>query len=91
MGAHPIYHYFASIVGIRPATIGFRRVSVTSRLGHLEKGKAILVHPKGEIEVFLSVQEDVLNGFVILPKGLTGIFFHQGKKIALREGKQEIH
>ena len=89
-GSHPLYHYFATIVGIRPAAMGFRKVSITPYLGHLKKVKAKSVHPKGEIEVFLSIQKGVLNGFITLPKGLNGIFSYRGKNITLREGKQEI-
>ncbi len=34
-GAHPLYHFFATILGIRPASAGFRTVRIEPQLGSL--------------------------------------------------------
>jgi alpha-L-rhamnosidase len=52
-GSHPIYHAFASILGIRPASPGFRSVQINPM--PLPEGwgpiRATLPHPRGVIEV----------------------------------------
>ncbi len=52
-GAHPVYHWYATILGIRPAGAGFRR---RSEIAPMLPGRAwtsvsgALVHPSGEME-----------------------------------------
>lgn len=35
-GAHPLFHFYASILGIRPAAPGFSRVEIAPQLGQLQ-------------------------------------------------------
>ena len=90
-GAHPLYHYFASILGIRPASFGFRTVRIAPDLGSLEWASGTLAHPLGDIEVDLHREANGIRGFVSLPEGLKGSFAYQGKLLPLRSGKTEIH
>lgn len=89
-GAHPIYHYFASILGIRPASPGFGTVRIEPQLGPLTHAKGTLVHPRGEIKVDLHVENDVPKGTITLPDGVTGTYHHGKVTIDLASGKQEI-
>ena len=89
-GAHPLYHYAASILGIRPASMGFRTVRIAPDLGPLTQASGALPHPLGDIEVDLQREGDALRGSVILPPGLRGAFSHNGKMLALRSGRTEI-
>lgn len=50
-GAHPLFHFFATVAGIRPAAPGFARVEIAPNVGHLEWMRARMPHPRGEIEV----------------------------------------
>lgn len=72
-GAHPLYHYFASILGIRPASPGFREVEIAPQLGPLTEARGRLAHPLGEIVVELRVEDGVLHGQIALPPGITGV------------------
>jgi hypothetical protein len=66
--AHPLYHYFASILGIRPAAPGFAAVRVQPQLGPLAHAEGRLVHPRGEIVVRAdgqSVSVSVPEGVVV--------------------------
>jgi hypothetical protein len=89
-GAHPIYHYFATILGIRPGTMGFHTVHIAPQLGLLTRVAGSLVHPLGAIEVDLTNENGCLSGRIILPAGLTGRFSHAGKMLDLKEGEQSI-
>jgi len=71
-GAHPLYHYFATVLGIRPADPGFGIVEIHPQLGSLTYARGTLVHPHGEVAVELYVGEDGLHGRVSLPAGVSG-------------------
>ena len=74
-GAHPIYHYFATILGIRPGGPGFKRVKIAPQLGSLKWARGSLCHPLGTIEVEVRREGRKLSGSVKLPKGLDTVEF----------------
>lgn len=90
-GAHPLYHYFASVLGIRPAGPGFRTVEIAPQLASLRRASGRMVHPAGEIVVELQERGGALHGAIELPPGVSGTFRHGGREWSLREGRQEIH
>lgn len=49
--AHPLFHSYASIAGIRSLAPGFRKVSVNPLPGPLRFFEAACVHPQGRIRV----------------------------------------
>jgi hypothetical protein len=72
-GSHPLYHLFATFLGIRPAGWGFREVEIAPLLGRLEHAGGRLVHPAGgEIVAEVERKAGALRGRVVLPPGLTG-------------------
>lgn len=89
-GSHPLYHYFATILGIRPSSPGFKTVKITPQLGHLTKAHGKLVHPQGEIEVDFKMDKGKLKGTITLPTGVSGTFIYKNKITLLKEGKQII-
>jgi hypothetical protein len=89
-GAHPIYHYFASILGIRPAAPGFAKVRIEPQLAHLTKAKCTLPHPRGFIKVDLSVRLNWLGGSVELPEGVMGTMVVGNQIRYLNPGVQTI-
>ena len=90
-GAHPLYHYFTTLLGIRPVMFGFEQVEIAPLLGHLTHLTGRMIHPKGEITVDLNIQNDCLHGTVTLPAGIQGVFKYEGKAIELQAGTQEIY
>lgn len=88
--AHPIYHYLATILGIRPASPGFRTVRIEPQLGPLTSAKGKMVHPKGEIEADFGVENGILKGTVSLPEGVTGTLKYGKATVELVAGNQEI-
>lgn len=87
-GAHPLYHYFASILGIRPASPGFATVAIMPQLGSLQHASGRFVHPRGEIVVDVRAEAGVLRGSVDLPQGVTGTLQLDGATHALVGGYQ---
>ncbi len=90
-GAHPIYHSYATILGIRPGGLGFREVIIQPLLGALTAVKAVLPHPQGAIAVDLTQPAPgLLRGTITLPPGVTGKLILGDATYPLRGGVQEI-
>jgi alpha-L-rhamnosidase len=89
-GAHPIHHYFATILGIRPSAPGFGTVSIAPQLGPLTRASGKLVHPAGYVKVQFFRDGKSLRGTVSLPRGVTGTFSHGGRTFRLKEGTQQV-
>ena len=89
--AHPNYGLLATVLGVRPAQPGFKKVHIAPHLGPLRRAEGRVPHPLGEIVVRLARTEGGgLRGEVTLPEGLEGVLEWGGKKIALRPGRQEL-
>ncbi|MFD7159637.1 alpha-L-rhamnosidase C-terminal domain-containing protein [Kribbella sp. NPDC059898] len=50
-GAHPLYHYAATLLGVRPTAPGMRTVTIKPQLGGLEWAQASVPTPYGPLEV----------------------------------------
>ncbi|MGZ0152965.1 alpha-L-rhamnosidase-related protein [Kribbella sp. WER1] len=50
-GAHPLYHYVATLLGVRPTAPGMRTVTIAPQLGGLEWAKGSVPTPYGPLEV----------------------------------------
>ncbi len=72
-GAHPLFHAFATMLGIRPSAPGFATVDIAPTLGPLQRMSGSMVHPMGRIDVDLSVAGTVLTGKIVLPAGVSGV------------------
>ena len=79
-GSHPLYHYFATILGVRPAAMGFRSVEIRPQLGGLEHARGRLVHPAGEIVVELHQRDGRLHGHIELPDDVPGVLIANGER-----------
>lgn len=89
-GAHPLYHYFASLLGIRPASFGFDSIEITPMPGHLASLSGEMIHPRGRIVVDLHFEDGHVHGNISLPHGVTGTFCFAGRKLELQPGPQSI-
>ncbi len=65
-GAHPLYHFFATLLGVRPTSPGMATVSIRPNLGGLEWAEGTLPTPHGPIHI--RVDEDGVRK--VLPKGI---------------------
>jgi hypothetical protein len=89
--AHPNYGLLATVLGVRPAEPGFRKVRIAPHLGPLRRAEGRVPHPRGGILVRLARTEaGGLRGEVTLPDGLEGVLEWGGKEMPLRPGRQEV-
>ena len=88
--AHPLFHYFATILGIRPASPGFRTVEIRPQLGDLAWAKGALVHPRGEIVVDFEMTAENLQGIIVLPPGISGRALLNGRVQPLQSGQNVV-
>lgn len=88
-GAHPIYHAFASIVGIRPLGFGFKAVEIEPYLGSLSHLKAVMPHPRGKIEVEYEYRGNDLFCRVLLPPETDGFVTYDNRSFDLFSGVNE--
>lgn len=89
-GAHPIYHYFASVLGIRPAAPGMSKVRIEPQFWPLTWAKGRLPHPSGFVTVDFAIKDNKLTGTVELPEGVTGSLVYGGRTTPLKPGKQSV-
>ncbi|MEX0774284.1 MAG: alpha-L-rhamnosidase C-terminal domain-containing protein [Phycisphaeraceae bacterium] len=89
-GAHPIYHSFASVLGIRPGSFGFATVRIEPQLGTLARVSGTMPHPRGQIEATFEVAGAGLRGSVTLPQGVTGTLVVGGSELPLHSGRNEV-
>jgi alpha-L-rhamnosidase len=89
-GAHPLFHYFASIMGIRPAAPGFQHVTMRPQLGPLTAIRGTLVHPRGQIMADLRVEQGRLTGAITLPDGVEGSLIIGNRTTALAGGRNSV-
>ncbi|RMD74442.1 MAG: alpha-L-rhamnosidase, partial [Lentisphaerae bacterium] len=90
-GAHPLFHCFASIIGIRPKAPGFRQVAIAPMPGQLRQLRAKLPHPSGSIEVELHLPEpQILEGEITLPPTIAGELTWKGKTQQLNSGRNTL-
>ena len=89
--AHPNYGLLATVLGVRPAAPGFKKVRIMPHLGPLHRAEGRVPHPLGVIDVRLARSgSGGLRGEVTLPNGLDGVLVWGGKELALRSGRQEV-
>ena len=71
-GAHPMFHAYATLAGIRPAAPGFSKIRITPQLGPLTSLRASMIHPSGgTIELDIAKAKDGrLHGTATVPAGI---------------------
>ncbi|MFA5326173.1 MAG: alpha-L-rhamnosidase C-terminal domain-containing protein [Prolixibacteraceae bacterium] len=88
--ASPNYDFLATVAGIRPASPGFKSISMEPALGELQFIKGKMPHPAGTIQFDLKRNGKAgITGEVFLPEGLSGDFIWNGNSIKLN-GKTAI-
>jgi hypothetical protein len=65
-GAHPIFHFYSSLMGIRPIAPGYRRVRIAPSPGSLTELECRYATPFGPI--LASIRDDALS--VTVPEGI---------------------
>ncbi|MDA3798427.1 MAG: alpha-L-rhamnosidase [Kiritimatiellae bacterium] len=88
--AHPLYHMLSSVLGIRPASLGFESILIRPMPGALREICGCVPHPLGEIVVALKMHANGCSVDITLPQGLTGTFSLEGQNVELQEGNSRF-
>ncbi len=89
--AHPSYELLATVLGVRPASPGFRTVRIAPALGPLGRAEGRVPHPAGDIDVRLTRRgKSGLQAVVVLPAGVAGELVWEGRTVTLHAGQQEV-
>ena len=88
--AHPNYDLLNIVAGIRPASPGFRTVSIEPSLGALKHVSATMAHPNGDIKVEYATSNRGTGATIRLPAGISGTLSWQGRDYPLHEGVQSL-
>jgi alpha-L-rhamnosidase len=90
-GAHPLFHFHASLAGVRPDAPGFGHVRVAPHPAGLTTLQSHLPHPRGFVDVDLAfADESTVVGRVDLPPSTAGVFVWRGQEIELGPGDNAI-
>jgi hypothetical protein len=88
--AHPMFHFFATLLGVRPAEPGFATVEIAPKLGPLERMEGTLPHPRGDIAVTAQREGTMLRMTVVLPDRVDGTLRYEGRTWPLHPGRQTL-
>ncbi len=88
---HPNYGLLATVLGVRPASAGFRTVRIAPALGPLHRAEGRVPHPAGDIDVTL-VRRGArgLVAVITLPPGLAGELLWGSRRVPLHPGRQSL-
>ncbi len=90
-GAHPVFHYHASLLGVRPSAPGFAAVRIEPQLGTLAWAKGSTPHPSGgTIDCDLHQTAGRLSGRIHLPPTLSGEWLANGITRPLTPGLNDV-
>ncbi len=89
--ASPLYFFLSLICGIEPANQGFDEVKISPVFGELDWINGTMPHKSGKIKVDLKKKKEKVNGEIVLPSGVKGIFTWREKQVNLQEGVNYIN
>lgn len=89
-GASPNIEFYRTILGVDSDGLGFSKVKIEPHLGQMTKAEGKIPHPKGAVAVSYQQENNKWNISIDLPKTVTGTLVWKGKKIALKEGLNQI-
>jgi alpha-L-rhamnosidase len=79
-GAHPIYHAYASLLGIRPDGWGARRLRVAPGVTTLASMEGTWPHPAGDVSVHVRNQDGAAEVTVTAPAGVEWVVVAPGTR-----------
>ena len=83
--ASPAFDFLHTVAGIYPKEAGFKSVIIAPNFGYLKEINVKFPHPEGEIKVNLTKKKNIVEGKIIVPKGITGEFIWNSKNYNLNK------
>jgi len=91
-GAHPVFHLYATILGIRPAKPAMEVIHIEPQFGPLDWVHGEIPHPRaGTLKVHVSkLQSGRLEGIVCVPAGSTALVTANGSTHSMSAGENHF-
>jgi hypothetical protein len=89
--AHPLFHAYATILGIRPSAPGFKSVRIEPMITPGQTDSGTMPHPAGDLSVSFVCSDSVVDAKVDLPPGVSGMLVLHGRDYPLTEGTNTVH
>ncbi|MDR3711721.1 MAG: alpha-L-rhamnosidase N-terminal domain-containing protein [Puia sp.] len=87
----PLYEYYSTVCGIRPAAPGFSKISIRPAMGPLKWIKATMIQGGQPLQLDLRKRGNSgIEGSVLLPEGIEAEFIWKGQKVVLHKGGNAI-
>ena len=90
-GSSPNIEFYRTILGIDSDGLAFSKVKIEPHLGQMNDINGTMPHPKGSISTSYKLENGKWKIQIELPKSITGNLVWKGKKIALKEGVNQIN
>src|SRR5690606_12021808 len=88
-GGHPLFHYYITILGVRPSGFEFERVVIDPQLGRIGQASGVMARPHGPMNVDYQISDTGhLHVNIELPASLEGEFVNAGYSRPLLPGTQ---
>lgn len=85
----PLYDFFATVVGITPASPGFKTINIEPNFGHLNFIDCSFPHPQGPVKIHLmKIGENGIKGRISMPDTLSGFFIWKNQILKVRGGEE---
>lgn len=89
-GAHPYYHFFASLAGIRPSGFGGREFIIRPLADGPENITGSVPLAQGNIEFNMNKFEGTLDAIIIIPETIKAQLIWNNEIINLKQGENRI-
>ena len=89
-GAHPIYHFYTSIAGIRPANFGGKDFYIRPQLGYLKKVEGTIQCLNGKIQFCFKQANGNFYAEINIPHQIKVVFEYNNKKYRLTSGNNKF-
>jgi alpha-L-rhamnosidase len=89
--AHPNFDLLTIVAGIRPASPGFKSVTIEPHLGELQHVEAAMPAPNGLVEVkYQRIAANRVEAQIKLPSGMSGNLAWKGRRVRLNKERQTV-
>ncbi|MDF0545851.1 family 78 glycoside hydrolase catalytic domain [Sphingobium sp. H39-3-25] len=88
--AYPSYHLLATVLGIRPASPGFKTILIEPALGSMRHVEGSMPLPSGDMHIGLRKKGNGVTGQIDLPPGVGGELRWGEHSVALTNGANRI-
>lgn len=89
-GAHPIYHFYSSLAGIRPGKFGGRTFYIRPQFGSISEIEGTMECLDGKIDFCFRKDAGTVRAAIAVPAGVEAVFEYAGDTYSLNSGENKF-